>query len=116
MAPDEVGRAIAGSRYVVCHGGAATVGAAIVAGRRPLVLPRRRSAGEHRTEHQRELIEKLASKGMAVLVEDRIGPDQVRQADEPPRPPLARAAAPPLAEALRGAIEIAGGSLRAAGA
>lgn len=115
MAPDEVGRAIAGSRYVVCHGGAATVGAAIAAGRRPLVLPRRRSAGEHRTEHQRELIEKLASEGMAVLVEDRIGPDQVRRADEPPRPPPP-ADARPLAEALRGAIELAAGSLRAAGA
>jgi len=116
MAPGEVEHAIAESRYVVCHGGAATVSAAIAAGRRPLVLPRRRSAGEHRTEHQRELTEKLAAKGMAVLVEDRIGSHQVRQADEPPRPPPPRAAAPPLAEALRGAIELAGGSLHAAGA
>lgn len=80
MSPDEIERAVAGARYVVCHGGAAMVSAAIAAGHRPLVLPRRRAAGEHRTEHQQQLVERLAREGAVVAVEGEIDAEAVRLA------------------------------------
>jgi UDP-N-acetylglucosamine transferase subunit ALG13 len=85
MTPAEVERAIAGARYVVCHGGAGMVSAAIAAGRRPLVLPRARAAGEHRTEHQGQLVEKLAASGAVVALGDEIGESELRLADSPAR-------------------------------
>lgn len=83
MAPPDVERAIMDARYVVCHAGAGMVAAAIAAGHRPLVLPRAREAGEHRTEHQRQLVEKLASLGAVVALEDQIGDHERQLADAP---------------------------------
>ncbi len=83
LSPDEVSRALERSRYVVCHGGAAMVAAAIAAGRRPLVLPRDRAAGEHRTEHQAQLVARLAAAGAAVALRDAIRPGDLRAADKP---------------------------------
>lgn len=83
MTPPEVERAIADARYVVCHGGAGMVSAAIAAGRRPLVLPRARAAGEHRTEHQAQLVDKLAASGAVVAVGEEIGERELRLADAP---------------------------------
>jgi UDP-N-acetylglucosamine:LPS N-acetylglucosamine transferase len=81
MAPNEIEQALARARYVVCHGGAAMVSDAIAAGHRPLVLARRRGAGEHRTEHQRQLVERLAREHVVVAVEGEIDADAVRLAD-----------------------------------
>jgi UDP-N-acetylglucosamine--N-acetylmuramyl-(pentapeptide) pyrophosphoryl-undecaprenol N-acetylglucosamine transferase len=83
LSPDEVSRALERARYVVCHGGAAMVAAAIAAGRRPLVLPRDRAAGEHRTEHQAQLVARLAAAGAVAALRDEIGPGDLRTADEP---------------------------------
>lgn len=83
MAPEDLARAMEGARYVVCHGGAAMVSAAIGAGRRPLVLARRRVAGEHRTEHQEQLVDRLAAAGAVVAVHEKIGEPERRAADEP---------------------------------
>ena len=92
MAPPEVERAITDARYVVCHAGAGMVSAAIAAGRRPLVLARARAEGEHRTEHQGQLVAKLAASGAVVALGDEIGERELRLADAPARPE----GAPPL--------------------
>lgn len=83
LPPGDLARALREARYVVCHGGAAMVSAAIGAGRRPLVLPRLRAAGEHRTEHQAQLVAKLAAVGAVVPVGDEIGPAELMAADAP---------------------------------
>jgi UDP-N-acetylglucosamine:LPS N-acetylglucosamine transferase len=83
LSPDEMSSALEKARYVVCHGGAAMVTAAIAAGRRPLVLPRERAAGEHRTEHQAQLVARLAAAGAVVALRDEIGPPELRAADQP---------------------------------
>ena len=77
-------RALERARYVVCHGGAAMVAAAIAAGRRPLVLPRDRAAGEHRTEHQAQLVARLAAAGAVVALRER---DRHRRICAPPTSP-----------------------------
>lgn len=99
--PGEVEAAIAGARYVVCHGGSGLIAAAIAAGRRPLVLARRKDRGEHRTEHQQQIVDRLAGDGLVVPLDSEIGAGEVRLADEPPaRRPAAEAT--PSLEAVLG--------------
>lgn len=83
LSPAEIDRAMHRSRYVVCHGGTGLIAAAIAAGRRPMVLARRRARGEHRTEHQHQIVEKLAAEGAIVALDDEISERDVRLADEP---------------------------------
>lgn len=78
----EFARSLEGARYVVCHGGAAMVSAAIASGRRPMVLARRRAAGEHRTEHQEQLVERLAAAGAVVALREDITEEELHAADE----------------------------------
>ena len=84
MAPEEVQEALRTARYVVCHGGTGMIAAAIGAGRRPLVLARRKAAGEHRTEHQQQIVDRLAAGGFIVALREEIGEAEVRRADAPP--------------------------------
>ena len=98
--PDEVDEAIASARYVVSHGGSGLIAAAIAAGRRPMVLARHKDLGEHRTEHQRQIVDKLASEGSVVALGAEIGEREVRLAAEPPRRPAAEIA-PSLEAVLR---------------
>lgn len=81
--PDAVERAIAESRYVVCHAGSAIMAAAVAAGHRPLVLAREPSRGEHRTDHQPQVLELFARRGLIVALGEEITPDDLGAADAP---------------------------------
>ena len=100
LAPGDIDRAMNSVRYVVCHGGTGLIAAAIAAGRRPLVLARRRALGEHRTEHQHQIVEKLAAEGAIVALDDRISERELQLADEP-APAALGAGVPSLASTLR---------------
>jgi UDP-N-acetylglucosamine--N-acetylmuramyl-(pentapeptide) pyrophosphoryl-undecaprenol N-acetylglucosamine transferase len=80
MTPTEMAEALRSARYVVCHGGSGLIAEAIVAGRRPLVLARRKAAGEHRTEHQQQLVSKLDAEGAVVALDRKITRRDVRMA------------------------------------
>lgn len=84
LEPAEVERAIARSRYVVCHAGSAILSQAITAGRRPLVMPRLPERGEHRTDHQRQVLAKLVGRGLVVPLGDDVSDADVHAADAPP--------------------------------
>jgi UDP-N-acetylglucosamine--N-acetylmuramyl-(pentapeptide) pyrophosphoryl-undecaprenol N-acetylglucosamine transferase len=83
MAPEEVEAAISRARYVVCHAGSGFISSALSAGRRPLVLPRLRSHGEHVDDHQLQIVRKLAEYGLVVPIGAQITEDDLRRADEP---------------------------------
>lgn len=101
MAPEEVEERLGSARYVVCHGGTGIVAAAIAAGHRPLVMARRRAAGEHRTEHQGQIVERLAAAGAVVPLQGEITAAAVRRADQPPEGETAPHPGPSLEDALR---------------
>jgi UDP-N-acetylglucosamine:LPS N-acetylglucosamine transferase len=105
MSPEEIAEAVAAARYVVCHGGAAMVSAAIAAGHRPLVLARRRAAGEHRTEHQQQLVERLARERAVVAVDGEIDAGAVRLADDLRERRLASDHLPSATTVLRSQLE-----------
>jgi UDP-N-acetylglucosamine transferase subunit ALG13 len=107
MAPEEVARQLRGARYVVCHGGAAIISEAIAAGCRPLVLSRLRAAGEHRTEHQGQLVQKLAAAGAVVALGDAISEEDLRAADAPRRPAAIGREWPSVEKTLRDEAEAA---------
>lgn len=104
LSPEEVDRALARSRYVVCHAGSAIVSAAVAAGHRPLVMPRSRARGEHRTEHQRQTLDKLAAAGLVIPLGDEISAAEVSAAEAPGSPP-AGGTLPSVEEVLRAEVE-----------
>lgn len=108
MAPDEIERAIRDSRYVVCHAGSAIVSAAVASGRRPLVMPRSPARGEHRTDHQRQTLEKLADRGLVVPLGDEISPADVRAAEGPATGGEGYEPLPSVEEVLREEVEALG--------
>lgn len=66
--PDsELRAALHAADIVVCHAGTGSVRAALEAGHRPVVVPRTRAAGEAGDDHQRELAEELARRGLVTL-------------------------------------------------
>jgi UDP-N-acetylglucosamine transferase subunit ALG13 len=103
MTPSDVERAIDSSRYVVCHAGSGLMSAALRAGRKPLVLPRLATHGEHFDNHQEELASKLASLGIAVRLTDEIGPAELARASTP-LPRLETEGGGSVAEVLRGVL------------
>jgi UDP-N-acetylglucosamine transferase subunit ALG13 len=60
---DELGRLMARSVAVVCHGGPGTIAAARDAGTIPIVVPRRPDLGEHVDDHQMRFVARLAETG-----------------------------------------------------
>ena len=107
MAPEEVHAALTSARYVVCHGGTGMIASAIGAGRRPLVLARRKAAGEHRTEHQQQIVDRLAADGVIVALRDEIGEAEIRRADAPPADASAGRDGSSLEETLRSELHAA---------
>jgi UDP-N-acetylglucosamine transferase subunit ALG13 len=89
---------------VVCHGGAGIISSALAAGRRPIVVPRRASLGEHVDDHQYQLTRKLADWGLAVVVEDRLTVADVEAARAPLRVPSELTERPTAAEVLRSGL------------
>ncbi|MDP8978154.1 MAG: glycosyl transferase family 28 [Actinomycetota bacterium] len=66
----EMGGHLRRAAAVVCHGGPATIMDARGAGRRPIVVPRRRSLGEHVDDHQRRFAHRMRPTGHIALAED----------------------------------------------
>lgn len=62
-------RRIAAARLVLCHAGAGSVLHALVAGKTPLVMPRRKRFDEAVDDHQDEFAEALARAGRVRVVE-----------------------------------------------
>lgn len=83
------------ARGVVTHGGPATILDAREAGHVPIVVPRRRSLGEHVDDHQVAFCRRVSEEGLIKLAatEDELFSllDQARRAEAPP----AQAAAAP---------------------
>lgn len=67
---DEVIALVDRARVVVSHAGVGSVAVALRAGKRPIVMPRRRRAGEHVDDHQVHFAHRLRRAGLAVVVED----------------------------------------------
>ena len=61
------------TQVVVSHGGTATIMLALAHGKRPIVVPRRGSLGEHVDDHQLVFAERLASHGAVHLAKDEDG-------------------------------------------
>jgi UDP-N-acetylglucosamine--N-acetylmuramyl-(pentapeptide) pyrophosphoryl-undecaprenol N-acetylglucosamine transferase len=72
--------AIAEAQYVIGHAGSGLVGAALRAGRKPLVLPRG-GRNEHVDDHQTQLADKLGQLGLAVRLVDAISATELASAD-----------------------------------
>jgi len=76
---------------VVCHAGPGTIMLAIAAGRRPIVVPRRRDLGEHVDDHQVVFARHIAREGTIMLVETQHEFDE-RVAEALERPTAAASA------------------------
>jgi UDP-N-acetylglucosamine transferase subunit ALG13 len=70
MTFDEVVEHMRAARVVVTHAGVGSVMSALAVGKRPLVLPRRRSFHETADDHQVELARRLASSELVIVIED----------------------------------------------
>jgi hypothetical protein len=84
--PAELRAALRAADVVVAHAGVGAALEALDAGRRPLLVPRRRRHGEHVDDHQLQVARELERRGLAV----------VREADE--------LSADALVEAARGVV------------
>lgn len=78
---DEFRTLIEDASLIITHAGAGTIGQCFKAGKKPLVVPRRKAYGEHVNDHQIELVRELESQGRVYAVHDlRSLPDIVRMA------------------------------------
>ncbi|HET6873170.1 MAG TPA: glycosyltransferase [Acidimicrobiales bacterium] len=67
--PDELAAAMAEADVVVAHSGVGSALTALKSGRRPILVPRRHSFGEHVDDHQIQIGSTLAERRMAALVD-----------------------------------------------
>lgn len=58
------------AQVVVCHGGVGSIAASLSAGKRPVVVPRRKHLNENLDDHQYDLCLRLAQHHFVSLVED----------------------------------------------
>jgi UDP-N-acetylglucosamine--N-acetylmuramyl-(pentapeptide) pyrophosphoryl-undecaprenol N-acetylglucosamine transferase len=103
--PAEADRLLRSARYVVCHGGAGSVAGALRAGRRPLVLPRLATHGEHYDDHQLQLVDRLADLGLVVRLSDGIRAEHLAAADAELTDAFDRSWGPALPGAVRAEAE-----------
>jgi UDP-N-acetylglucosamine transferase subunit ALG13 len=87
---DELVSYVRSARVVVTHAGVGTVLTAMMAGKRPLVVPRLRRLGEAVDDHQLVFARRVAASGLVTLVEDvaRLA-DAVADTPAPVTPPEA---------------------------
>jgi UDP-N-acetylglucosamine--N-acetylmuramyl-(pentapeptide) pyrophosphoryl-undecaprenol N-acetylglucosamine transferase len=104
LPPEEMGARLRDSAVVVTHGGAGVIASCLRAGRKPLVLARLGSLGEHVDDHQEQVTGKLAGLGLVVRLGTAIGRDDVAAAREPVRMPSWPASMPTVAAAVAGAL------------
>jgi UDP-N-acetylglucosamine--N-acetylmuramyl-(pentapeptide) pyrophosphoryl-undecaprenol N-acetylglucosamine transferase len=93
----------------VCHGGAGIISSALAAARRPIVVPRRASLGEHVDDHQYQLTRKLADWGLVVAVEERVTAADIEAARRPVEVPSEIRDRPSAAEILRAELRVVHG-------
>jgi len=77
LPPESLAKKIEISEIVICHGGSGIISTALRARRRPIVIARQASHGEHFDDHQDQLVSKLASMGLAVAATEKIDVAQV---------------------------------------
>jgi UDP-N-acetylglucosamine transferase subunit ALG13 len=70
MGFEEIASTMGQARVVVAHAGVGTVLSAFNAGKKPVLVPRRREFGEAVDDHQVELAHRLAGCGLAHVVDD----------------------------------------------
>jgi len=80
---DEFDHLIREASLVITHGGAGSIGKCLLAGKKPVLVPRRVAFGEVVNDHQLELVRELESQGRIYAVYDIASfPDVVRSARE----------------------------------
>jgi UDP-N-acetylglucosamine transferase subunit ALG13 len=103
LEPSAMEAAIASAEYVICHGGSGIITAALRAGRRPMVLPRRRQHGEHVDDHQVDMLDELVKMGLAVNLDAGLDEQALAQASRP-LPDRPQVDAPLLRDAVRSEV------------
>jgi UDP-N-acetylglucosamine--N-acetylmuramyl-(pentapeptide) pyrophosphoryl-undecaprenol N-acetylglucosamine transferase len=109
MGRQELEDAVRSAEVVVCHGGAGIISSALAAARRPIVVPRRASLGEHVDDHQYQLTRKLADWGLVVAVEERVTAADIEAARRPVEVPSEIRDRPSAAEILRAELRVVHG-------
>jgi UDP-N-acetylglucosamine transferase subunit ALG13 len=66
---EDMRRVVQDAAAVVTHGGPGSIALAVAFGRRPLVVPRRKSLGEHVDDHQVVFARRIAAEGKIELAE-----------------------------------------------
>jgi UDP-N-acetylglucosamine--N-acetylmuramyl-(pentapeptide) pyrophosphoryl-undecaprenol N-acetylglucosamine transferase len=66
---DELHTAMSRADVVICHAGVGSILAAFRAGRFPIIVPRRRSLGEHVDDHQIALTKEVVRRGLGLAAE-----------------------------------------------
>jgi UDP-N-acetylglucosamine transferase subunit ALG13 len=66
---DDMRRAVMAAAAVVTHGGPGSIALATSVGKRPVVVPRRKSLGEHVDDHQVAFTQRIATGGKIALAE-----------------------------------------------
>jgi UDP-N-acetylglucosamine transferase subunit ALG13 len=64
MAFDDLVKTMGDARSVVCHAGVGTIVTAIRAGHTPVVIPRQPGLGEHVDNHQMDIADRYAARGL----------------------------------------------------
>lgn len=112
---DEMRRAVADADVVVGHAGCGTTLDVLATGRVPVLVPRRAARGEHVDDHQMELAQHLARRGLAVVAEaPELTLGHLRRAAASTAEPLGTPSTT-LAARLAGALVGAGGGPAGAG-
>jgi UDP-N-acetylglucosamine transferase subunit ALG13 len=71
LAHEELERLMAGATAIVCHGGPGTIIGCMTAGKKPIVVPRTSSLGEHVDDHQVRFARRLGKQGYVFVAEDQ---------------------------------------------
>lgn len=69
MAPDELGLLMEQADVVVAHAGIGSALMAFEAGKCPILIPRVKSYGEHVDDHQAQIAQRFADRGLAVMAD-----------------------------------------------
>lgn len=106
MSPEEIDTAIQDARYVACHAGSGIISSTLRAGRKPLVLARKRALGEHFDDHQQQIVEKLAGYGLIVPLAERVKPEHLAAADVAPPTRIEGLEGPSLRDCLKSQLSL----------
>jgi UDP-N-acetylglucosamine--N-acetylmuramyl-(pentapeptide) pyrophosphoryl-undecaprenol N-acetylglucosamine transferase len=84
MPYQEIVDAMTEAESVICHAGVGTIMTALKAGHTPVVIPRQAQYGEHVDDHQLDIADRFAGRGLIrrVTHETELAPLLVRRSDE----------------------------------